>query len=95
MCPVRACNRHCLNSSKERLLLSRRKAVVSIRSQEFVQLDTTNILFIVGGAFDGLDKVIVGRSEKGGIGFGAEVKSKDDVPKLGQILRDVRARRFD
>lgn len=58
-------------------------------NQEFVQLDTTNILFICGGAFDGLDKIIRLRSEKGGIGFGAEVKSKDDMSEVGEILRDV------
>ena len=58
-------------------------------NQEFVQLDTTNILFICGGAFDGLDKVIRRRSEKGGIGFGAEVKSKDDMREVGAVLRDV------
>ncbi len=58
-------------------------------NQEFVQLDTTNILFICGGAFDGLDKVIRRRSEKGGIGFGAEVKSKEDSRAIGEILRDV------
>jgi len=58
-------------------------------NQEFVQLDTTNILFICGGAFDGLDKVIRRRSEKGGIGFGAEVKSKDDLREVGAVLRDV------
>ena len=58
-------------------------------NQEFVQLDTTNILFICGGAFDGLEKVIRMRSEKGGIGFGAEVKSKDDNREVGTILRDV------
>ncbi len=46
-------------------------------NQDFVQVDTTNILFICGGAFDGLDKVIRNRNEKGGIGFGAEVKSRD------------------
>ncbi|SMB27815.1 ATP-dependent Clp protease ATP-binding subunit [Sterolibacterium denitrificans] len=46
-------------------------------NQDFVQVDTTNILFICGGAFDGLDKVIRNRSEKSGIGFGAEVKSRD------------------
>ena len=45
--------------------------------QEFLQVDTRNILFICGGAFAGLDQVIRERSEKGGIGFGAEVKSKD------------------
>jgi ATP-dependent Clp protease ATP-binding subunit ClpX len=58
-------------------------------NQEFVQLDTTNILFICGGAFDGLDKLIRQRSEKGGIGFGAEVKSKDDARAIGEVLRDV------
>ena len=44
--------------------------------QEFIQIDTSNILFICGGAFDGLDKVIERRTGKQGIGFGAEVKSK-------------------
>jgi ATP-dependent Clp protease ATP-binding subunit ClpX len=58
-------------------------------NQEFVQIDTTNILFICGGAFSGLDKVIRMRSEKGGIGFGAEVKSKDDRKEIGAVLRDV------
>ncbi|MFA6178755.1 MAG: ATP-dependent Clp protease ATP-binding subunit ClpX [Candidatus Methylopumilus sp.] len=58
-------------------------------NQEFVQLDTTNILFICGGAFDGLDKVIRRRSEKGGIGFGAEVKSKEDSRAIGEVLREV------
>lgn len=58
-------------------------------NQEFVQLDTTNILFICGGAFDGLDKIIRLRSEKGGIGFGAEVKSKDDLSEVGEVLLDV------
>lgn len=58
-------------------------------NQEFVQLDTTNILFICGGAFDGLEKIIRNRSEKGGIGFGAEVKSKDDARAVGEVLRDV------
>ena len=58
-------------------------------NQEFVQVDTTNILFICGGAFDGLDKVIRARSEKGGIGFGAEVKSRDNRKDMGRVLRDV------
>jgi ATP-dependent Clp protease ATP-binding subunit ClpX len=57
--------------------------------QEFLQVDTSNILFIVGGAFAGLDKIIRSRSEKGGIGFSAEVKSKDDNSNLGEILYDV------
>jgi ATP-dependent Clp protease ATP-binding subunit ClpX len=58
-------------------------------NQEFVQVDTTNILFICGGAFDGLDKVIRSRSEKGGIGFGAEVKSRDNRKDISTVLRDV------
>jgi ATP-dependent Clp protease ATP-binding subunit ClpX len=58
-------------------------------NQEFVQVDTTNILFICGGAFDGLDKVIRARSETSGIGFGAEVRSKDNRRLIGQVLRDV------
>jgi len=58
-------------------------------NQEFVQVDTTNILFICGGAFSGLEKVIRNRSEKGGIGFGAEVKSKDNRKEIGEVLRDV------
>jgi ATP-dependent Clp protease ATP-binding subunit ClpX len=57
--------------------------------QEFLQVDTTNILFICGGAFDGLDKVIRARSEKGGIGFGAEVKSRDNRKDIGEVLREV------
>lgn len=57
--------------------------------QEFLQVDTGNILFICGGAFAGLDKVIRDRSEKGGIGFSAEVKSKDDKKNVGQVLRDL------
>jgi ATP-dependent Clp protease ATP-binding subunit ClpX len=57
--------------------------------QEFLQVDTTNILFIVGGAFSGLDKIIRSRSEKGGIGFSAEVKSKELNINLGEILYDV------
>jgi ATP-dependent Clp protease ATP-binding subunit ClpX len=58
-------------------------------NQEFVQVDTTNILFICGGAFDGLDKIIRNRSQKGGIGFGADVKSKDNRKDIGEVLRDV------
>ncbi len=55
---------------------------------EFLQVDTTNILFICGGAFDGLEKVIRNRSEKAGIGFGATISSKDDR-KTGETLREV------
>ncbi|WP_300450004.1 ATP-dependent Clp protease ATP-binding subunit ClpX [Accumulibacter sp.] len=58
-------------------------------NQDFVQVDTTNILFICGGAFDGLEKVIRNRSDRGGIGFGAEVKSKDNRKAIGDVLRSV------
>ncbi len=57
--------------------------------QEFLQVDTSNILFICGGAFAGLEKIIRDRSEKGGIGFGAEVRSKDLEHRMGETLRDV------
>ena len=57
--------------------------------QEFLQVDTANILFICGGAFAGLDKVIQNRSEKTGIGFGAQVKSKDQKQEFGEIIAGV------
>ncbi|MEH6582139.1 MAG: ATP-dependent Clp protease ATP-binding subunit ClpX [Halioglobus sp.] len=57
--------------------------------QEFLQVDTSNILFICGGAFAGLDKVIRNRSEKGGIGFNAEVKGKDESRNIGELLFDL------
>ena len=57
--------------------------------QEFLQVDTSHVLFVVGGAFAGLEKVIRDRSEKGGIGFSAEVHSKDETSKIGEILTDV------
>jgi ATP-dependent Clp protease ATP-binding subunit ClpX len=57
-------------------------------NQDFVQIDTTNILFICGGAFDGLEKIIRNRSEKSGIGFGAEVTSQSDRT-VGELLRDI------
>ena len=57
--------------------------------QEFLQVDTRNILFICGGAFAGLDKIIRDRSEKSSIGFSAVVKSKEDSKSVGQTLKDV------
>ena len=57
--------------------------------QEFLQVDTSNILFICGGAFAGLDKVISDRSEKSGIGFSATVKSKEDKRNVGETLKEV------
>jgi ATP-dependent Clp protease ATP-binding subunit ClpX len=57
--------------------------------QEFLQVDTKNILFICGGAFAGLDKIIRDRSERSSIGFSAVVKSKDDRKSVGETLREV------
>ena len=57
--------------------------------QEFLQVDTANILFICGGAFAGLDRIIRDRSDKSGIGFSAEVRSKEQESKVGETLRGV------
>jgi ATP-dependent Clp protease ATP-binding subunit ClpX len=57
--------------------------------QEFLQVDTRNILFICGGAFSGLEKVIQSRSERTGIGFSAEIRSKANARKTGDVLRGV------
>ena len=57
--------------------------------QEFLPVDTSNILFICGGAFGGLDKIILERSEKGGIGFSAEVKSQTDRKSVSELLQGV------
>ena len=57
--------------------------------QEFLQVDTKNILFICGGAFAGLDKVIQERSDKSGIGFNAVVKGESDAKSIGQLLRQI------
>jgi ATP-dependent Clp protease ATP-binding subunit ClpX len=58
--------------------------------QEFIAIDTTNILFICGGAFDGIEKIIENRRNKKSIGFGAEIRGKDDK-NLGEILKDVQS----
>lgn len=57
--------------------------------QEFLQVDTSNILFICGGAFAGLDKIIRDRSEKSGIGFTADVRSQETEKRVSETLRDV------
>ena len=57
--------------------------------QEFLQVDTSNILFICGGAFAGLDKVIQNRSESGGIGFSADVKGKSEKKDFAESLHDL------
>ncbi|MGH8120485.1 MAG: AAA family ATPase, partial [Gammaproteobacteria bacterium] len=57
--------------------------------QEFLQVNTSNILFVCGGAFGGLDKIIRERSEKSGIGFSADVKSIKDKKSMSQLLQTV------
>jgi ATP-dependent Clp protease ATP-binding subunit ClpX len=57
--------------------------------QEFLQVDTSDILFICGGAFAGLEKIIRDRSDKSGIGFTAEVRSKESEEQVGETLRRV------
>lgn len=59
--------------------------------QEFLQVDTSNILFICGGAFAGLEKIISDRSEKSSIGFNATVKSKDDSRSITETLLNIEA----
>ncbi|AEF17852.1 MULTISPECIES: ATP-dependent Clp protease ATP-binding subunit ClpX [Thermoanaerobacterium] len=56
--------------------------------QEFIQIDTTNILFIVGGAFDGIEKIIESRIGKKSLGFGSEIQSKQEK-KIGEILKNI------
>jgi len=56
--------------------------------QEFIQIDTTNILFICGGAFDGIDKLISARTGNKNMGFGAEVRSKEKK-QIGELLRQI------
>jgi ATP-dependent Clp protease ATP-binding subunit ClpX len=57
--------------------------------QEFLQVDTGNILFIVGGAFAGLEKIIQNRSEKAGIGFVADIRKNDEEVSVGELLADT------
>jgi ATP-dependent Clp protease ATP-binding subunit ClpX len=57
--------------------------------QEFLQVDTSNILFICGGAFAGLEKIIRHRTERSGIGFMAEVKGKSEIRNVGEVLHEV------
>ncbi len=57
--------------------------------QEFLQVDTSNILFICGGAFAGLEKIILNRSQKSGIGFNAEIKGSEDDINIGEVFHDT------
>ncbi len=57
--------------------------------QEFIQIDTTNILFICGGAFDGLEKIIQSRIGQKGIGFGSELRQSEDEANIGELFRQT------
>lgn len=57
--------------------------------QEFLQVNTANVLFICGGAFAGMDRIIRDRTEKAGIGFSAEIASKDDKKNVGELLKNI------
>jgi len=57
--------------------------------QEFLQVNTSNILFVCGGAFAGLEKIIRDRAERGGIGFVADIKTAEEAPNIGELLSDV------
>ncbi len=59
--------------------------------QDFLQVDTKNILFICGGAFSGLDKVVLDRTAKGSIGFSAKVKAPDDNRQFGDVIKEIEA----
>jgi ATP-dependent Clp protease ATP-binding subunit ClpX len=57
--------------------------------QEFIQIDTTNILFLCGGAFEGIDKIILNRIGKKGMGFGAELRTKEAQQRVGEVLSQI------
>lgn len=67
--------------------MSRPKADASTPQQEFIQIDTTNILFICGGAFDGLDKYIQRRTDKSALGFGSSLKDNSDDAQKALLRR--------
>ena len=76
MCRVKVCSKRLLKLIEGTVASVTPQGGRKHPQQEFLQVDTSDILFICGGAFAGLDKVIRNRSEKGGIGFNAKVKSK-------------------
>ena len=88
MCQARAYSRPCSRSWKAPLRRCLPRAAASIPQQEFLQIDTTNILFICGGAFSGLEKIISARGRATSIGFGARVAGPDDR-QTGEIFREV------
>ena len=90
MFQARACSKHCLSSLRGRWQNIPPQGGRKHPRQEMIQVDTSNILMIVGGAFAGLDKVIRQRTEKTGIGFHADVKAQDES-SITELFREVEA----
>ncbi len=88
MCRARGFNRRCSRSSKALWPVCRPRAGASIPSRIFVKMDTSNILFICGGTFNGLDKIIQRRTGSKAMGFGAKVVDQKKQ-RLGELLRQV------
>ena len=89
---AKACSRRCSRFLKGTVANVPPQGGRKHPQQEFIQMDTTNILFICGGAFDGLDKIIDKRIGKKGIGFGAEVKGKAEKEDTAILQKAEHAR---
>ena len=86
MSAARACSRRCSRSWRAQSATCRPTAAASTRSQEFIQINTKNILFICGGAFDGLEKLIQRRTDNASMGFGSQLRTTLDKDETRQKL---------